>query len=152
MLVTMLVAGAGCRAAEDADGTPRAVLHGAKGDVAFRVELALTPADRSRGLMWRAEMADDEGMLFVFPAARRQSFWMKNTPRSLDIVFIRADGPGRGIVDSIGRDTVPYSKAPVPSDGPVGYVLEVNAGLTERHGIEAGARVTLPKIPGAAGG
>lgn len=147
-LLAALTAGSttGCSENRRDDGRPLTVVHAPAGDVTFRVDLARTSAERQRGLMWRTEMAADEGMLFVFPAPRRQSFWMKNTPLPLDIVFIRADGPGQGVVDSIGRDTTPYSEAAVPSSGPVEYVLEVNAGVTARRGIEPGARVTLPKL------
>ncbi len=86
-------------------------------------------------------MARDAGMLFIFPDEAPRSFWMKNTPLPLDIVFIGAD---RRIV-SIAAGTKPYSTERIPSGAPAMFVLEVNAGFCERHGIEAGQSVRLPE-------
>ena len=60
----------------------------ASGEHRFMVEIADDEAERERGLMYRPPLEDDRGMLFQFPAATEQSFWMKNTPSSLDIIYI----------------------------------------------------------------
>lgn len=115
----------------------RLVVETASGPVSFSVELALTPADRSRGLMYRKSMAADHGMLFRFDSTRQVMMWMKNTPLPLDMVFIHSDG----VVAGIAANTVPLSQAIVASPGPVRYVLELNAGSAEREGIRVGDRV-----------
>lgn len=113
----------------------------AKGRHVFRVEIVRTPDEQARGLMFRTSIAPDYGMLFPFDVPRVASFWMKNTPSSLDIIFIRADGT----IANIATDTVPYSLDQILSDGPVSAVLEVAAGRTSALGIAAGDRVALPQ-------
>ena len=108
-----------------------------KGEQRFTIELARTPEERARGLMYRESMADDHGMLFDFQTEQPVAFWMKNTPMSLDMIFI--DGKGR--VVSITTDTTPFSEAAIPSWRPVRAVLEVKAGTTARLGIATGDQV-----------
>jgi uncharacterized membrane protein (UPF0127 family) len=112
------------------------------GEHSFSVEIADDPRERSRGLMFRREMAADEGMLFDFGAEEPASFWMRNTYIPLDMLFIRADGT----VESIAEHTTPLSERPVPSKGPVRFVLEINGGLSDELGIEAGDQVSGPAI------
>ncbi|MFZ2102066.1 MAG: DUF192 domain-containing protein, partial [Oricola sp.] len=100
----------------------------------FHIEVADDSDERSRGLMFRSEFPDDRAMLFVFPQTREVAFWMQNTPRPLDMLFVREDGT----VASIAKHTIPYSTAAVPSGEPVRYVLEINAGLADRLGIVSG--------------
>lgn len=107
------------------------------GPVEFSVELALTPADRSTGLMNRQSMPETHGMLFRFERTRQVLMWMKNTPLPLDMVFINEEG----VVAGIAADTTPFSEAIIPSPGPVRYVLELNAGTAARTGIRAGDKV-----------
>ena len=109
----------------------------AAGEQHFTIELAATPEERARGLMFRESMADDHGMLFDFHTEQPVAFWMKNTPMSLDMIFI--DGKGR--IVSIATDTTPFSEAAIPSWRPVRAVLEVKAGTTARLGIATGDRV-----------
>lgn len=108
----------------------------------FRVELADTVAAQARGLMYRTELGDFEGMIFPSAAPEPRSFWMKNTPLSLDIIFIGPDGR----ITNIAADTVPYSLDPVPSIGLASAVLELRAGRAAALGIKPGDRVvyTLP--------
>jgi uncharacterized membrane protein (UPF0127 family) len=119
---------------------PVVTLSGAQGKVSVRVEIARTREELSRGLMWRSDLDADAGMLFVFGNAAPRTFWMKNTPLPLDILFID-DG---GTVLNVAASTTPYSEDPIRSSGPARYVLEVNAGFAARHGIGTGARVELP--------
>src|SRR5574341_2003990 len=82
------------------DAGPRVVVSTKSGsERAFRVEIADTPAKRELGLQYRRELADDQGMLFLFPAEAVQTFWMKNTPIPLDMIFIGADAKIVGIVE-----------------------------------------------------
>lgn len=103
----------------------------------FSVELALTPEQRARGLMFRETMAPDAGMLFLFDREAPRAFWMKNTYLPLDILYL--DRTGR--IVSIARDTEPLSEAPIPSGAPAMAVLELNAGTAAALGIAPGDRV-----------
>lgn len=82
-------------------------------------------------------------MLFVFPRETPQQFWMKNTPLSLDMVFIGSDRHIVGIV----ADTRPFTTNPLGVAAPSQYVLEVHAGFCARHGIDVGARVDFVRVP-----
>lgn len=106
----------------------------------FKAEIADTPGLRQKGLMFRKEMATDEGMLFDFGAPRPVHMWMKNTYISLDMIFIRADGT----VIAIGANTEPLSEAVVGVEEPVKGVLEVVAGTAARLGLKPGDRVYHP--------
>lgn len=115
------------------------------GEYAFNVEIADDPIERARGLMFREEMPADHGMLFEYTDEAPRSFWMKNTVLPLDIIFIGADGK----VVSIAQNTTPFSTEPIPSEGPARFVLEVNAGVAERIGLEPGDRIVHPRIEAA---
>lgn len=104
------------------------------------VEVAATAAERSRGLMYRVWMAEDAGMLFVFPGNSRQGFWMRNTFIPLDIAYIGADGTVQEI-----RKGEPLNLAILTPDKAYRYVIEVNEGWFERHGLGVGAKVVLPE-------
>jgi uncharacterized membrane protein (UPF0127 family) len=115
----------------------------ATGRHVFRVELANTVEAQQRGLMYRTDIPKDGGMLFApYPpeggGPREASFWMKNTPSPLDIIFIRADGT----IARIAENTVPFSEAQVPSGEPVAAVLELNGGRSAELGIAEGDKVT----------
>lgn len=116
------------------------VIETATGAHRFTVELAATPGDRARGLMYRQNMQPDHGMLFDFQTEQPVAFWMKNTPLPLDMLFIN----GKGVVLQIAEDTEPYSEAPIPSEQPVRAVLELNAGISRKLGITPGAKVEHP--------
>jgi uncharacterized membrane protein (UPF0127 family) len=109
---------------------------------AFSVEIADTPEETSRGLMYRPEIAPDFGMLFLFPEPSIRSFYMRNTCASLDILYLREDGE----IASIVRHAVPFSERSLPSPGPVRGVLELRAGRTEELGIAPGDRVVHPRL------
>jgi uncharacterized membrane protein (UPF0127 family) len=103
----------------------------------FSVELALTPQQRAQGLMFRQEMAADEGMLFLFDREAPRSFWMKNTYLPLDLLFIDS----RGVVVSISRDAVPHDESSIASGAPAAAVLELNAGTAVALGLAPGDRI-----------
>lgn len=123
---------------------PAVTVHSAAGDATVTVELALTPEEQTRGLMFRTELDEDAGMLFVFDRDKERSFWMSNTPIPLDIIYIRSDAT----IVSIAANTVPYSERSIPSRGPARYVLEVPGGWAKRHGVKPGDPMTLPDLDG----
>src|SRR3989440_6752402 len=106
----------------------------------FAVEMASTPEEQAKGLMFRRQLPQGQGMLFDFHQEQPTSFWMKNTYISLDMIFIRGDGR----ILRIAENTVPLSEALVPSGGPVRAVLEVVAGTARKLGIAPGDRVAHP--------
>ncbi|GMM93408.1 DUF192 domain-containing protein [Qipengyuania sp. MTN3-11] len=103
----------------------------------FRVEVARTAEEQARGLMFRTELGPNEGMIFPNEPPQPRSFWMKNTPLPLDIIYI---GPDRRI-RNIAAKTTPYSTESVPSVGAVVNVLEIPGGRAAELGIEAGDSV-----------
>lgn len=109
----------------------------AAGEHAFEIELAETPEQRSRGLMFRDHLDPDAGMLFVFEAPREASFWMKNTLIPLDLLFI----DGGGTIVRIAAETTPSSETPIPSGGLVKGILEIAGGRAAALGIAVGDRV-----------
>ena len=106
----------------------------------FAVEIADTEAERSKGLMFRKEMPEGEGMLFDFHREQEVSFWMRNTYISLDMIFIRGDGR----ILRIAENTEPLSTRLIPSGGPVRAVLEVIGGTARKFGIAPGDQVAYP--------
>ncbi len=106
------------------------------------VEIASTPEEQARGLMERPLPDHRHGMLFVFDRARPLTFWMRNTPTPLDIVFV--DEKGR--ILNIAAYTVPYSERLYPSEGPTRYVVEARAGFAERYGIRPGQRIRWNRL------
>lgn len=99
-------------------------------------QVAATPEQRATGLMFRREMPQTEGMLFVFEQAAVQCFWMKNTPLPLTAAFVADDGT---IVNL--EDMKPQSTDSHCSTQPVRYVLEMNQGWFGKKGIKAGFRL-----------
>lgn len=113
----------------------------ATGEKTFSIEIADDPDERSMGLMHRRILPADRGMLFVFDRAQPVSFWMKNTPLPLDLVFIDAEGRVRAV-----KQGEPFSEAAISPDVPVQYVLELNAGTAQRLGISDGVLIRHPAI------
>jgi len=106
-------------------------------EIAFQVEIADTPAKRQMGLQYRRQLAENEGMFFIFATDETQAFWMKNTPIPLDLIFISA---GRRIV-GIVENAIPFSLDSRSVSDKSRYVLEINGGLSKRHGFRAGDSV-----------
>ena len=111
-------------------------------ELAFQVEIADTPEKRELGLQYRRELNEDRGMIFLFPNERPLSFWMKNTPIPLDIIFIGSDRRIVGIV----QETVPFSLASLSVAAPSQFVLEIKGGLSRQEGIAAGDAVRFEGI------
>ena len=123
---------------------PSVIFEGPDGvKAAFSVEVAGTPEKRRWGLMYRQELGNDEGMLFVFPDERDHSFWMKNTPLSLDMIFMDRRRRVVGII----HGTVPFSTRSVGVGVASRYVLEVRAGVARRHHIVVGDVARFERLP-----
>lgn len=102
------------------------------------IEIAETDSARARGLMQRASLPEESGMLFIFPRAEEQGFWMANTPLALDLFFAGADSQ----IVSIAKYTKPYSATTVRSEAPAQFVVETPAGFADSYGIVVGDRIT----------
>ncbi|WP_171207403.1 MULTISPECIES: DUF192 domain-containing protein [unclassified Ruegeria] len=124
------VASAECRA-------DRVALRNDAAEVRFDIELAVTPQERSRGLMFREEMPLRSGMLFVFDPPQRVAFWMKNTLIPLDMIFVDR----QGTVTHVHEGAVPGDLTPIEGGDSVYAVLEINAGLSSRYGIVPGTEM-----------
>jgi uncharacterized protein len=103
----------------------------------FAVELAVTDAERAKGLMDRKQVPEGYGMLFDFKQVQMVSMWMKNTYVSLDMIFIKNDGR----IASIAENTKVLSEDIISSGGPVRAVLEVAGGTAKKYGIAPGDKV-----------
>ena len=103
----------------------------------FRAELADTKELQARGLMHRTELGPDDAMLFPSEQPTARSFWMKNTPISLDIIFIGLDGR----ISNIAAMAEPYSEEQIYSIGSASAVLEIAGGRAAELGIAPGDRV-----------
>jgi uncharacterized membrane protein (UPF0127 family) len=110
------------------------------GNVPLVVEVADNQDERSVGLMYRASLAPDRGMLFVFQDDLPRAFWMKNTTIPLSIAFADAAGRVTAIMDMVPDD----GRARYVSPGPARYALEVNRGWFAKNGIRVGDRLTVP--------
>lgn len=135
LLSALLVVGA-CGSTHPDSGLP--VI---KVDVAghtIKAEIAKTPEEQARGLMYRRDLGKNDGMLFVYEDDRVLSFWMKNTFVPLDILYIKADGTVATIKQMNPQVTRGHS-----SEVRVRYALEVNQGWCKAHGVEVGSKVTF---------
>lgn len=124
--------------------SPAVVFQPSSGAAAWRVhvEVARTSEELSRGLMFRRELAADDGMLFIFPASDIRRFWMRNTYIPLDMVFLDAQ---RNVV-GIEENTVPLDETSRGPDAPAQFVVEVRGGAAKLHGLGVGARAEFQGV------
>jgi len=115
-------------------------LRGDWGQAAFKVEIADTARERSRGLMFRENLARGAGMLFVYEAPQPASFWMKNTAIELDLLF--ADRTGR--ITHVHHSALPGDLTLIDGGQAVFAVLEINGGLARSYGIATGSVMRHP--------
>jgi uncharacterized membrane protein (UPF0127 family) len=108
----------------------------------FTLEVADTPQTRARGLMYRTSLAENAGMLFVFPADSQESFWMENTDIPLSLAYISSSGEIREIFD-----LTPRSRRAVQSTYAVRYAIEVNQGVFEKLNVLPGHVLKIPPLP-----
>jgi uncharacterized protein len=121
-------------------GLPTLEIASGSGVHVFAVEIADTDAQREKGLMFRKELPEGQGMLFDFHREQDVAMWMQNTYIPLDMLFIQGDGR----ILRIAENTEPLSTRIIPSGGPVRAVLEVIGGTARKLGIASGDRVAFP--------
>lgn len=112
-------------------------------NIKVSVEVAENEVQRQQGLMYREEMAENHGMLFIFPTESRYTFWMKNTYISLDIIFLNQD---LEIVTIHENTKTNQTEERYQASENSLYVVEVNAGFTYKNGIEVGDRVHIQNL------
>ncbi len=120
-------------------------LRGEWGQARFSVDVVDTPETRGRGLMFVESMPTMQGMLFVYDREQSVSFWMKNTLIPLDMIFAN----GAGVVERVHENAVPGDLTTIPGGSNIQYVLEINGGMADRLGINAGSMMRHPAIPDA---
>lgn len=129
-------------ASSSAKGTGTVVLETGTGKHSYTVEVADTPQEKVRGLMFRRSMPRDHGMIFLHDPPRRATMWMRNTYIALDMIFISE----QGTVLRIEANTEPFSTDVIDSGGIAEAVLELNAGEAARIGLKPGDRVVFPGL------
>lgn len=107
--------------------------------ISINIEKAETPEEHEIGLMYRRDMQENQGMLFISAQEEEKGFWMKNTYIALDIIYVNA---AREIV-SIGKYAKPQSTESIPSGAPAQYVVEVVAGFCDKYGIGQGDKISF---------
>ncbi len=112
------------------------------GSAAFQVEMAKTPQERERGLMFRRELPANQGMLFVQPPGPAM-FWMKNTFIPLDLLYFDEEGQLAQIEADVPPCATPTCPVYHSDTAMVRYILEINAGEAARRGIRLGDRLRL---------
>lgn len=106
------------------------------------IEIADDEYETQTGLMYRKGMRDDRGMFFIFKDESRRSFYMKNTEFSLDLLFINSNN----VVVCIKKNALPFDQSPLPCTTPSVYVLEVNAGLTDKWNVVVGDKIDFTRM------
>lgn len=142
LLAALLAAAPAAFAGDIAFGRAEVRIGTAAGVRLFHVELAETPEQRARGLMFRRALAPDAGMLFLFPERERPTMWMANTWLPLDMLFIAADGR----IVHLFPNAVPRSRLTVSSPRPARMVLELGGGTARRLGIAPGDRLSWRRV------
>lgn len=106
------------------------------------IEIADTDPEITQGMMFRTSMSYDRAMLFIMQYEREQSFWMRNTKMSLDIIYVNGDME----IVTIYKHTQPYSESPIPSFKRAKYVVETAAGFCDKFGIEEGDKISFTRL------
>ncbi|WP_313111551.1 DUF192 domain-containing protein [Aequorivita sediminis] len=101
------------------------------------IEIADDDYKTQTGLMYRRSMDESHGMLFIFNDMQMRSFYMKNTEFALDIIYLNSDME----IVSIQKNAQPFNETSLPSESPAQYVLEVNAGLSDKWKLEKGDKI-----------
>ena len=103
------------------------------------IEIADNDYEIQTGLMYRKSMEANRGMLFIFPEDAPRSFYMKNTEIPLDLIFINS----KLKVVSIQKNAQPFNESSLLSEAPSKYVLEVNAGSSDRWNVQKGDSINF---------
>jgi uncharacterized protein len=139
-LAVGLAMAAGAALADCAES--RVDLRGDWGSARFSVEVADEPAERAQGLMNRESLPRSAGMLFLYEAPQRATFWMRNTLIPLDMIFMDETGT----VTHIHENAVPLDETTIDGGPGVQAVLEINGGLSSRLGIDVGSELRHPGL------
>ena len=146
MLVVLLLCACEQQAPAPVYPTSSVKINSAAGSYTLTLEVAKTPEQQQHGLMFRENLAPDGGMIFVYPTARKIAMWMKNTPLSLDMVFLGNDRK----ISAIVTNTEPQSEKIIESEEPAIAVIELKAGTAKRLGLSVGdtvdAAVLAPSV------
>lgn len=110
------------------------------GRTVIDLELAQTEAEKEQGLSGRANLPESAGMLFVYTHDVQPNFWMKDMHFPLDIIWLDANYRISAISPQLAPETYPQTFAPAI---PIRYVLEVNAGFVDKHGLKVGEEGVL---------
>jgi hypothetical protein len=144
-----MVSACGGAATSSPSPTPTAAITGPRvvlpSGAVYRVELARTPEEQAQGLMFRENLPDRTGMLFLFTDAAPHRFWMKNTMIPLDMIWM--DGDGRVLF--VSPNTPPCKADPCPNygpDAPAASVLEIAGGLAAKEKVTVGSRITFEEV------
>ncbi|MBI2453672.1 DUF192 domain-containing protein [Candidatus Peregrinibacteria bacterium] len=140
LLVSLFGCALASNSSDSASVVSKKLLLRAKEDVSVEAEVADSPEERQKGLMYRKELDDGRGMWFIFEDDEPRSFWMKNTLIPLDIIFFDS---GLKIV-SLVESMQPCKEADCPSYfsfQPARYALEVPAGFIKRYGVKVGDKM-----------
>lgn len=105
------------------------------------IEISDNDYERETGLMYRKELAEDQGMLFIFEQEEPRGFYMKNTNIPLDLIFLNKNK----VIVNIAENAQPHSMETILSEVPAMYVLEINAGLARKWNLQKGNRLVLIK-------
>lgn len=132
LLITLWTGGAFAACSAD-----HVTLRNDSATIRFDVEVAITPQERSRGLMFRESLPNRSGMLFVFDPPQPVAFWMKNTLIPLDMIFLDRTGT----VSHVHESAIPGDLTPIEGGDAVFAVLEINAGLSARYSIGVGTQM-----------
>ncbi len=153
ILILILAGLVGCKNADSDNGLTGAntVSFKKEGELSIRksdsttikldIEIADNEYETETGLMYRDQMKEDRGMLFIFDSAQLKNFYMKNTEIPLDILYIT---PNKKIA-TIVKNAVPFDESSLSSQVPVQYVLEINGGMADKWGLAKGDQVRWTK-------
>ena len=109
-------------------------------EVPLYCEVAKTPQERARGLMFRKFLGENEGMIFVYPKPQILRFWMRETSIPLSLAYVSSDG----LIVEI-HDLKPFDESIISSSIPVQYAIEVNRGWFQKNHIVEGSRIRIEK-------
>lgn len=149
-MIGALILAAALTPAASASPRPAAVVQVRAPQAELHLEVARTPAEQERGLMYRTSLPAHGGMLFVFTDDGPVTFWMKNTLIPLDMLFVASDGTVRQVDADVPVPASGTSDERIPREsGFARYVIELAAGEARRDGIEPGVKLAIPPLPRA---
>lgn len=136
-LLAILLLLAACSKELEQKPTTPLIITTSNGEIRFNVEVAKTPEELQKGLMYRSELPLNNGMIFNIYPVRPIAMWMKNTKIPLDMIFVAPDAT----ISMIKERAVPMSEDKIISRDPIRAVIELNAGQVKRHDIKVGDKV-----------